>query len=197
MSHINREKNNKFGTKIRHRNPGNFNIKEMMIQEFDKKLMYKKKLFFTNSNNPNLNTIDNILSTEPNKPFCDQAKGKYNKNQIIKKKFINNHIIVNNAIINDNKKSVKGQISQLIQNSYRINNYQNNKMPIGKKYHIKAYSTINQSSNNQMNSLDNRREKRKIKIDIDRNKKNNYISIKNTIINVRLDNNDLLFSRDI
>ena len=176
----------------------NFNLKKMLIKDYNKKSKKKEKenmfiLENITNDNMHLNTIDNINRTEPNQVIH------------IKKKIIKNEPKDNNYKLSAEKKHVKRKISTKINPSRFINlnsnnlikkqkinfnenkiiNYINNEKNLNKTtndFNYIDYSLMNQiNSNNILDMNSKQKSERK-----NNNMEKKYINIENDIINKKV-----------
>ena len=176
----------------------NFNLKKMLIKDYNKKSKKKEKenmfiLENITNDNMHLNTIDNINRTEPNQVIH------------IKKKIIKNEPKDNNYKLSAEKKHVKRKISTKINPSRFINlnsnnlikkqkinfnenkiiNYINNEKNLNKTtndFNYIDYSLMNQINSNNILDMNSKQKSERKNNNMDKK----YINIENDIINKKV-----------
>ena len=201
----------------------NFNLKRMIIDDFKKKSLNNKSEIIDNSNlqnktilgldssvitnNSSLNTIDNVLKTEPDnlsikQKILKKENPKYNYiERPDKKYYIYKKISINNTQINRNVKNAKKQnhfISSYSKNLNKTtNNFNTNQINTN---HKNILDITNPSSNNNThrNYLNKRINpyRKKSQVTNIHNKKKPFVTIKNTVINFNFDTGIILASID-
>ena len=200
-----------------------FNLKRMIIDDFNKKSLNNKSEIIDNSylqnktilgldssvitNNSSLNTIDNALKTEPDnlnikKKLLKKENPKYNYIERPDKKFyIYKKINTNNTQINRNAKNSKKQNNFISSYSKNLNktthNFNTNQINTNYK---NILDTTNPSSNNNtrrnyLNKRINPYRKKSLVTNL-HNRKKPFVTIKNTVINFNFDTGIILASID-
>ena len=201
----------------------NFNRKRMIIDDFNKKSLNNKSEIIDNSNlqnktilgldssvitnNSSLNTIDNVLKTEPDnlsikQKILKKENPKYNYiERPDKKYYIYKKISTNNTQINRNAKNAKKQnnfISSYSKNLNKTtNNFNTNQINTNHKniLNITNPSFNNNTHRNYLNKRINPYRKKSQVTNI-HNKKKPFVTIKNTVINFNFDTGIILASID-
>ena len=175
----------------------------------------KQKLILENNafNRNIYNTIDNILKTEPDsqskkRKLLKKENPKYSNKTIKSKQFIYKKIsTTNQSLIKDRNKNIK------MQNNF-ISNYSKklNKTSLNFNVHNTSKRNFNQNSKNiseltnsssknninrkVLKKMNNPNSKKSQVISSNLNKKNQFVTIKNTVINFNIDTGFILASID-
>ena len=167
----------------------------------------KKGLALDNNiitNNSVLNSIDNTLKTEPDKPTIKQKilkkdKAKINNND--KKQYLYKKTSTTNTNTNPNNRNQKNKISNYPKNLNKTTNSFNTnnsslKNPFNQN-HKNILDYLNTSANrNYAHKKNNQYRKKSQVITNNMHKKNPYVTIKNTVINFNIDTGIILASLD-
>ena len=200
-----------------------FNLKRMIIDDFNKKSLNNKSEIIDNSylnnktilgldssvitNNSSLNTIDKVLKTEPDnlsikQKILKKENPKYNYIERPDKKFyIYKKINTNNTQINRNAKNSKKQnnfISSYSKNLNKTtNNFNTNQINTNHK-NILDITNPSSNINTHRNYLNKRINpyRKKSQVTNLHNKKKPFVTIKNTVINFNFDTGIILASID-
>ncbi len=196
----------------------NFNLKRMIIDDFKKKSLNNKSEIIDNSNlqnktilgldssvitnNSSLNTIDNVLKTEPDnlsikQKILKKENPKYNYIERPDKKYY----IYKKISINRNVKNAKKQnhfISSYSKNLNKTtNNFNTNQINTNHK-NILDITNPSSNKNTHRNYLNKRINpyRKKSQVTNIHNKKKPFVTIKNTVINFNFDTGIILASID-
>ena len=219
---IDSTKNNKNTIYSEYKKNNHFNLKKMIIDDFKKKSLMNKSEIIENSNlqnktilgldssvitnNSSLNTIDNVLKTEPDnlsikQKILKKENPKYNYiERPDKKYYIYKKISTNNTKINRNAKNVKKQ-NNFISNPKNLNKtsyiFNTNQTNTNHKniLDITNPSSTNSTHRNYLNKRNNPYRKKSQVTNI-HNKKKPFVTIKNTVINFNFDTGIILASID-
>ena len=200
-----------------------FNLKRMIIDDFKKKSLNNKSEIIDNSNiqnktilglessvitnNSSLNTIDNVLKTEPDnlnikQKILKKENPKYNYvERPDKKYYIYKKISTNNTQINRNAKNAKKQNNFISSYSKNLNktafNFNTNQINSNHKniLNITNPSLNNSTHRNYLNKRNNPYRKKSQATNV-HNKKKPIVTIKNTVINFNFDTGIILASID-
>ena len=175
----------------------NFNLKKMLINDFNKKTKKNEneKILILNNlpnDNINLNTIDDINRTEPNQMIHIKKKiknnnkyeNKYhlsNEKNKMKKKISKNINIQKNIHLNSNKFIKKQKINFNENKHIEESNYEKSLNKTSNDFNNFKYSIVNQMDLKYPNIFDNNREQNERNLIIeDKNSVNNNIKNKNS-----------------
>ena len=216
------EDENKYNLISERKNSNHYNLKKMIIDDYKKKsninktevlekentgMNSKKGLALDNNiitNNSVLNSIDNTLKTEPDKPTIKQKilkkdKAKINNND--KKQYLYKKTSTTNTNTNPNNRNQKNKISNYPRNLNKTTNSFNTnnsslKNPFNQN-HKNILDYLNTSANrNYAHKKNNQYRKKSQVITNNMHKKNPYVTIKNTVINFNIDTGIILASLD-
>ena len=223
---INRKKTledeNKYNLDSGRKNSNHYNLKKMIIEDYKKKTNNnktevlekedsgnnsKKGLALDNNiitNNSVLNSIDNTLKTEPDKPTIKQKilkKDNVKNNNNDKNQYLYKKTSTTNTNASTNTRNIKNKILNYPRNLNKITtsfntNNSSLKNPFNQN-HKNIFDYLNTSANrNYVHKKNNQYRKKSQVITNNMRKKNHYVTIKNTVINFNIDTSIILASLD-
>ena len=226
---IKNDKKNKTSINSASKKKKHFKLRSMIIHDFNKKISHnkidklkkentqlrnKQKLILENNAfNSNLNTIDNILKTEPNnqsikKKLLKKENPKHSNKGAKSKQFIYKKIsTTNQSLIKNRNKNIKKQNNFISNYSKKLNktshnfnihntskrNFNQNSKNISELANVSPNNNINR---NVFKKINNPYAKKSQIITSNLNKKSQFVTIKNTVINFNIDTGFILASID-